>query len=140
MALVVPRLCWLLAQLYAAEIYQQDGNKLDLYGKVDGLHYFSDDSSKDGDQTYMRVGFKAKQINDSLTGYGRWRYNVQFNTTEGEGANSLDSSGIRRHKIRRLTAHSTMRVVTTASVRRRRLDDMLPEFGGDSYTYADNYA
>lgn len=25
----------------AAEIYNKDGNKLDLYGKVDGLHYFS---------------------------------------------------------------------------------------------------
>ncbi|CAB1225301.1 Outer membrane protein C [Serratia marcescens] len=24
----------------AAEIYNKDGNKLDLYGKVDGLHYF----------------------------------------------------------------------------------------------------
>lgn len=23
----------------AAEIYNKDGNKLDLYGKVDGLHY-----------------------------------------------------------------------------------------------------
>lgn len=25
----------------AAEIYNKDGNKLDLYGKVTGLHYFS---------------------------------------------------------------------------------------------------
>lgn len=25
----------------AAEIYNKDGNKLDLYGKVDGLHYNS---------------------------------------------------------------------------------------------------
>lgn len=25
----------------AAEVYNKDGNKLDLYGKVDGLHYFS---------------------------------------------------------------------------------------------------
>jgi predicted porin len=27
----------------AAEVYNKDGNKLDLYGKVTGLHYFSDD-------------------------------------------------------------------------------------------------
>lgn len=26
----------------AAEIYNKNGNKLDLYGKVDGLRYFSD--------------------------------------------------------------------------------------------------
>ncbi|MBK4693598.1 porin, partial [Enterobacter cloacae] len=46
-----------------------DGNKLDLYGKVDGLHYFSDDDGADGDQTYMRLGFKGEtQVNDQLTG------------------------------------------------------------------------
>lgn len=28
----------------AAEIYNKNGNKLDLYGKVDGLRYFSDDA------------------------------------------------------------------------------------------------
>ncbi|ESJ50718.1 Outer membrane protein C, partial [Salmonella enterica subsp. enterica serovar London str. CFSAN001081] len=32
----------------AAEIYNKDGNKLDLYGKVDGLHYFSSNHSTDG--------------------------------------------------------------------------------------------
>ena len=35
----------------AAEIYNKDGNKLDLYGKVTGLHYFSDDAGADGDKT-----------------------------------------------------------------------------------------
>ncbi|MEA6800500.1 porin, partial [Salmonella enterica subsp. enterica serovar Lubbock] len=43
----------------SAEIYNKDGNKLDLFGKVDGLHYFSDDKGSDGDQTYMRIGFKG---------------------------------------------------------------------------------
>ncbi|WP_163599031.1 porin, partial [Klebsiella pneumoniae] len=46
-------------------------------------HYFSSDSSKDGDQTYLRFGFKGEtQINDTLTGYGQWEYNVQANNTE----------------------------------------------------------
>lgn len=31
----------------AAEIYNKDGNKLDLYGKVDGLHYFSSNHFRD---------------------------------------------------------------------------------------------
>lgn len=44
----------------AAEIYNKNGNKLDLYGKVDGLRYFSDDADSDGDQTYARLGLKAK--------------------------------------------------------------------------------
>lgn len=30
----------------AAEVYNKDGNKLDLYGKVHAQHYFSDDNGK----------------------------------------------------------------------------------------------
>lgn len=58
-------------------------------GKVDGLHYFSDDASEDGDQTYVRFGLKGEtQITSELTGYGQWEYNIQANTSEKEGANS----------------------------------------------------
>ncbi|MCL7706454.1 porin, partial [Enterobacter kobei] len=49
LALMIPALL-MAGAAHAAEIYNKDGNKLDLYGKVDGLHYFSDDTSKDGDQ------------------------------------------------------------------------------------------
>jgi predicted porin len=35
----------------------------------------------DGDQTYMRLGFKGEtQVNDQLTGYGQWEYQIQGNT------------------------------------------------------------
>lgn len=64
LSLLVPALL-VAGAANAAEIYNKDGNKLDLYGKIDGLHYFSDDKSVDGDQTYMRVGVKGEtQIND----------------------------------------------------------------------------
>ncbi|BEK75257.1 hypothetical protein EATA6166_31490 [Enterobacter asburiae] len=64
LSLLVPALL-VAGAANAAEIYNKDGNKLDLYGKVDGLHYFSDDKSADGDQTYMRLGFKGEtQVND----------------------------------------------------------------------------
>ena len=59
----------------AAEIYNKDGNKLDLYGKVNAKHYFSSSASDDGDKTYARMGFKGEtQINDQLTGFGQWEY------------------------------------------------------------------
>lgn len=71
----------------AAEIYNKDGNKLDLYGKVDGLHYFSDNDSKDGDKTYMRLGFKGEtQVTDQLTGYGQWEYQIQGNEPESDNS------------------------------------------------------
>lgn len=69
LSLLVPALL-VAGAANAAEVYNKDGNKLDLYGKVDGLHYFSDDKSVDGDQTYMRLGFKGEtQVTDQLTGY-----------------------------------------------------------------------
>lgn len=67
LSLLVPALL-VAGAANAAEIYNKDGNKLDLYGKVDGLHYFSDNDSKDGDKTYMRLGFKGEtQVTDQLT-------------------------------------------------------------------------
>lgn len=49
----------------AAEIYNKDSNKLDLYGKVNAKHYFSSNDADDGDTTYARLGFKGEtQIND----------------------------------------------------------------------------
>ncbi|MEA9391340.1 porin [Acerihabitans sp. TG2] len=70
--------------LHAAEIYNKDGNKLDFYGSVRARHYFTQNTANDGDQSYVRLGFKGQtQINDQLTGYGQWEYNVQANNTEG---------------------------------------------------------
>lgn len=48
LSLLVPALL-VAGAANAAEIYNKDGNKLDLFGKVDGLHYFSDDKGSDGD-------------------------------------------------------------------------------------------
>lgn len=90
LALLMPALLTLAAgSAGAAEIYNKDGNKLDFYGSVHGLHYFSDNASNDGDETYTRLGFKGEtQINDQLTGYGEWEYQFSGNRTEGSDATS----------------------------------------------------
>ena len=70
LSLMIPALLVAAGSASAAEIYNKDGNKLDLFGKVDGLHYFSDNDGNDGDQSYLRFGFKGEtQISDQLTGY-----------------------------------------------------------------------
>ncbi|MFI3310950.1 porin OmpC [Ewingella allii] len=85
LAVVIPALL-AAGAANAAEVYNKDGNKLDLYGKVDARHQFSDDNGSDGDQTYVRFGFKGEtQITDQLTGYGQWEYNVQANHAESAG-------------------------------------------------------
>lgn len=123
----------------AAEIYNKNGNKLDLYGKVDGLHYFSDDASEDGDQTYVRFGLKGEtQITSELTGYGQWEYNIQANTSEKEGANSwtrLGFAGLKFADCGSLDYGRNYGVVYDIES----WTDMLPEFGGDTYTQTDVY-
>ena len=138
LALIIPALL-AAGAAHAAEIYNKDGNKLDLYGKVDGLHYFSDDSSKDGDQTYVRMGFKGEtQINDQLIGYGQWEYNVQANNTESSGNQSwtrLAFAGLKFSDYGSFDYGRNYGVLYDVEG----WTDMLPEFGGDSYTNSDNF-
>ncbi|MBJ9201486.1 porin OmpC [Citrobacter sp. FDAARGOS_156] len=123
----------------AAEIYNKNGNKLDLYGKVDGLRYFSDDTDNDGDQTYARLGFKGEtQINDMLTGYGQWEYNIQANGTEGDKGDSwtrLAFAGLGFAENGTFDYGRNYGVVYDVEA----WTDMLPEFGGDTYTQTDVY-
>ena len=68
----------------AAEIYNKDGNKLDLYGKMVGRTH-SDRNTDDGEKQaiirrylYARFGLKGEtQINPELTGYGQFEYNLE---------------------------------------------------------------
>ncbi|MGL9735462.1 MAG: porin [Symbiopectobacterium sp.] len=67
----------------AAEVYNKDGNKLDLYGKVTAKHLFSDYKDENGDKSYARLGFKGEtQINSDVTGYGRYEGEFAANNTE----------------------------------------------------------
>ncbi|EJW5945164.1 porin OmpS1 [Salmonella enterica] len=138
LALLVPALL-VAGAANAAEVYNKNGNKLDLYGKVDGLRYFSDDAGSDGDQTYVRFGFKGEtQINDMLTGYGQWEYNIQADTSEGEGANSwtrLGFAGLKFGEYGSFDYGRNYGVIYDVEA----WTDVLPEFGGDSYTQTDVY-
>lgn len=138
LALLVPALL-VAGAANAAEIYNKNGNKLDLYGKVDGLRYFSDNAGDDGDQSYARIGFKGEtQINDMLTGYGQWEYNIKVNTTEGEGANSwtrLGFAGLKFGEYGSFDYGRNYGVIYDIEA----WTDALPEFGGDTYTQTDVY-
>ncbi|WP_375215349.1 porin OmpF [Raoultella sp. C349492] len=139
LAAVIPALL-VAGAANAAEIYNKDGNKLDLYGKTVGLHYFSDNKGNDGDQTYARLGFKGEtQINDQLTGFGQWEYNFQGNNTEGSDAQSGNKTRL---------AYAGLKFGDAGSFNYGRnyglvydaigVTDMLPEFGGDTGS-SDNF-
>jgi outer membrane protein N len=138
LALVIPALL-AMGAANAAEIYNKDGNKLDLYGKVDGLHYFSDNTKADGDMSYARLGFKGEtQINSELTGYGQWEYNVQANATESDGNQSwtrLGFAGLKFGDYGSFDYGRNYGVVYDVEG----YTDMLPEFGGDTSAQTDVY-
>ncbi|EAX2321756.1 porin OmpC [Salmonella enterica] len=127
----------------ASEIYNKDGNKLDLYGKVDGLHYFSSNKNKDGDQSYMRLGFKGEtQINEQVTGYGQWEYQINTNRPEdGDTSNSPQSytrlafAGLSFGNAGSIDYGRNYGVLYDIGA----WTDMLPEFGNDSYENSDNF-
>lgn len=138
LALVIPALL-AMGTAHAAEIYNKDGNKLDLYGKVEARHQFSDNAGDDGDQTYVRLGFKGEtQINSELTGYGQWEYNIQANDTESssnQSATRLGFAGLKFGDYGSFDYGRNYGVVYDVEA----WTDMLPVFGGDSYTNTDNF-
>ncbi|MDC9588408.1 porin [Xenorhabdus sp. XENO-10] len=138
LAVVIPALL-VAGTANAAEIFNKDGNKLDLYGKVDVRHQFSDKRSKeDGDDSYARIGIKGEtQISDQLTGFGRWEYNLNANDTEGkqETKTRLAFAGLKFANYGSLDYGRNYGVNYDVNA----WTDVLPIFGGDSMSHTDNY-
>ncbi len=128
--------------LHAAEIYNKDGNKLDFYGSARARHYFSDNKTIDGDASYVRLGFKGQtQINDDLTGYGQWEYNVQANNTEG-GADAtngtktrLGFAGLKLKDFGSIDYGRNWGIAYDVAA----ITDTAPIFDDLTYSYADNF-
>lgn len=139
LALVIPALL-AMGSAHAAEIYNKDGNKVDLYAKVDARHQFSDNAKDDGDATYVQMGFKGEtQITSELTGYGQWEYKMMANNTEDNGGNTawtrVAFAGLKYGDMGSFDYGRNYGVVYDVEA----WTDMLPVFGGDSYTQADNF-
>ena len=138
LALLVPALL-MAGAVNAAEMYNKDGNKVDLYGKIDARHTFSDNAGDDGDETYVQIGFKGEtQITDDLIGYGQWEYKTYANDTEGAGDKSFNRLAFAGLKFANFGSFDYGRNYG-AVYDIEGWTDMLPVFGGDSYTWTDNY-
>ena len=140
LAAVMPLLLG-LSTAHAAEIYNKDGNKLDLVGKINVSHLFSDDDNNNGEtSSYTRLGFKGEtKITDQLTGYGFWQYQYSLSNSEG-GTDSqtgnrtrLGYAGLKYGEFGSLDYGRNYGLVYDVLG----YTDMLPFFGGDSgYTDA----
>ncbi|WON78892.1 porin OmpC [Serratia sp. UGAL515B_01] len=139
LAVVIPALLAASAA-NAAEIYNKDGNKLDVYGKAAGLHYFSNNDGDNGDKSYVRFGFKGEtQINSELTGYGQWEYNFAANHAESQGTEGsktrLGFAGLKFADYGSVDYGRNYGVLYDVES----WTDLLPEFGADTYTKTDNF-
>ncbi|MFB0954511.1 MAG: porin, partial [Aeromonadaceae bacterium] len=76
MALSIPTLL-ATGTVSAATVYEQDGSKLDVYGRATGMYYGSDNQDLRGDESYIRLGLKGETaLGNNLTGLGQFEYNL----------------------------------------------------------------
>ena len=122
---------------YATEIFNKDGNKLDLYGKVKATHGWTE--GKDADGTYARLGFRGEtQIASDLTGFGQ--YEGQFDASKAEGSQNSVSTRLAfagldfGHNVSFDYGRNYGIAYDVGAY-----TDVLSEFGGDSYEGTDSF-
>lgn len=141
LAVVIPALL-VAGAANAAEVYNKNGNKLDLYGKVVGEHGFttSGDNTSNKDSSYGQIGFKGEtQINSDVTGYGQWEYRAKAGEAEGSQTNvtRLAFAGIKVADAGSLDYGRNYGVVYDVES----YTDMAPSFSGETWGgfNTDNY-
>ncbi|WP_368299514.1 porin [Kluyvera sichuanensis] len=127
----------LASTAHAAEIYNKDSNKLDLYGKVKAEHDFTS-SVGNSDATYARLGFKGEtQIANGVVGYGQFEH--QFNAYQAEGSQTestrLAFAGLDLGDYGSIDYGRNYGIQYDIGS----YTDVLTEFGGDSFQNVDNY-
>ncbi|SMG57313.1 porin [Cedecea sp. NFIX57] len=140
LAVVIPALL-VAGAANAAEIYNKNGNKLDLYGKVVGERDFTTTGDKGNtDVNYGQIGFKGEtQINSDLTGYGQWEYRARANGGEGNQTNStrLAFAGLKIANGGSIDYGRNYGIVYDVES----YTDMAPSWSGETWGggYVDNY-
>lgn len=136
LAVIVPAML-VAGAANAAEVYNKDGNKLDITGKIQGSHYFSDNDKQDGDKTYARFGLRGEtQVSDQVVGYGY--YQTELNASQQEsGGNTqktrLAYAGIKAGDAGSFDYGRNYGVLYDIGG----WTDVLPEFGGETYQQTD---
>ncbi|WP_277629380.1 porin [Moellerella wisconsensis] len=144
LAVVIPALL-AAGAANAAEIYNKDGNKLDIYGKVDVRHYFADSKAssehakvQSGDDSRVKVGIKGDtQITDQLTGFGRFEWQTKTNKGEGESDNKnrLAYAGLKFADFGSIDYGRNYGVIYDTNA----WTDVLPLWGADTMAQTDNF-
>ncbi|WP_455915205.1 porin [Pantoea agglomerans] len=124
-----------LCPAHGAEIYNKDGNRLDLTGRIKTSHVISNDANNDGDaSSNLQGGFYGEtQISSQLTGYGTWSYQYSLHNSEGSDAQNgnatrLGYAGLKYGQWGSIDYGRNFGLVYDVMS----YTDMLPYFGSDS--------
>ncbi|WP_392558344.1 porin [Orbus mooreae] len=134
LAIAIPALLVAGAANASIEVWNKDGNKLSVNGRVYALNYIGDKGNtndKDGDHTTARIGFTGEtQVTDLLSGYGRF----EWETNTGKDAKNearYAFAGLNFGQYGSFDYGRNDGVLKTIGA----YTDVLPEFGGDTGSY-----
>ncbi|EAS1999941.1 porin [Salmonella enterica] len=124
----------------AAIIYQSNTTDLALLGRLKAKHYFSDTSYFNGDQTQILIGFRGDtKINDDLTSFAYWQYNVRGNQSEGSrksNSTRMAYAGLTYKKYHQFDYGRNYGIMNDVGYWSA---SIIPEFGGWAYSGVDNF-
>lgn len=134
LAIAIPALLVAGAANASIEVWNKDGNKLDVNGRVYALNYLGDKNNKkdvEGDHTTARIGFTGEtQVTDSLSGYGRFEW--ETNTGKEAGNETRYAfAGLNFGNYGSFDYGRNDGVLKSIGA----YTDVLPEFGGDTASY-----
>lgn len=124
---------------HGVEIYNKDGNKLDILGKLHGIRYLSNDSNNANSDHSLAIGLKGEtQISNELVGFGNWEYSI---LTQHGGL-----SGVQNERTRLSFVGMKLGNIGTIDYGRNygilydvsSFTNVMPGFGGDTIL-ADNF-
>ena len=111
----------------ASTVYNQDGTKLDIGGRVQGMYYGSDNDDESGDQSYLRLRIGGEtRINEETVANGFVEYNVPTNSSDTELRYAY--VGIKNDRFGAFSYGRQDGLIAKAV---NDYTDVLPEWGGD---------
>lgn len=126
----------------AVEVYNKDGNTLNIFGSLIGGHYFSKcNSNKEGGHSLARCGFIGKTyINDQIVGFGMWEHEISLQNVEGMSYNGNNSNALLGYAGIKFGDFGTIDYGRNYGVLYDvgSWTDLVPVFGGDIFI-ADNF-
>ncbi|MGP1932333.1 MAG: porin [Arsenophonus sp. ET-DL12-MAG3] len=135
LAIVIPP--FLAGTVNAIEVYNKDGNKIDLYAKVDVRHFFG--KTKAGDASSVSFAIKGDtKISDQLTGFGysEWKTkNSKIESIENENVNKLAYAGLKIANFGSLDYGRNYGILYEVNA----WTDVLPLYSADSMSCIDNF-